>query len=63
MKTARTITIAAVLLFAGCAGFSGERAVGLRLNILGNTIEWESTCTGEYPTAPESCPIPAPPTE
>ena len=37
---------------AGCAlPFTGERNIKCHMNILGNTLEWESTVSGEYPTA------------
>ena len=51
------LTIASLGALAGCAGFSGERSVKCNMNILGNTVEWESTASGTYP--PPAEPVPA----
>ena len=47
------IGVLLVVLCQGCAiGFRGDRAIKCNLNILGNTVEWESAVTGAYTPAP-----------
>jgi hypothetical protein len=56
MKT--LVPILAALLLSGCA-FSGKRSADLKMNLLGNTIEWHSTADGDYtPPPPETVPVP-----
>lgn len=55
MKTLALILVA--LLLPGCA-FSGKRSADLKMNLLGNTIEWHSTADGDY--TPEAAPAPVP---
>lgn len=44
----RTIAIALCLALTGCIGFRGDRGIKCKVNILGNTVEWESTLKGAY---------------
>ena len=40
-----------LMLCCGCASFfdlDGKRDVGVKINILGNTVEWQSSVNGEY---------------
>lgn len=55
--------LACLVWMTGCVGFSGNRAAKVGINILGNTITWESTCEGAYnPDGPAECPVePSPP--
>ena len=53
MKTVIPFLLLATL--TGCAlPFSGKRDVDLKVNILGNTVEWKSNVAGDYvqPDAP-----------
>jgi len=45
MKTA--LAILALVALTGC-GFGGKRNVKCNINILGNTVEWESLVDGAY---------------
>lgn len=52
----KIFTLGIILLAtAGCTmPFSGERDVACKLNILGNTFEWQSKMAGEYHTQNET---------
>jgi hypothetical protein len=52
-----TAVICSILaLLTGCQSFEGERTSTIKLNILGNTWESTTTCTGKYPEASEGTP-------
>lgn len=42
------LIVCMIVLLSGCVGFSGKRKAIVEVNILGNTVKWESTCDGEY---------------
>lgn len=42
------VAIVAACGVSGCAGFEGKRNISLKLGILGNSVEWNSTCSGKY---------------
>lgn len=56
------VILAVLALLSGCIGFSGKRKAAVSVNILGNTITWESTCDGAYepPEEGASCTIEEP---
>ena len=45
------VSLAAIVAacgLTGCAGFEGKRNISLKLGILGNSVEWNSSCAGKY---------------
>lgn len=50
------ILIPFAVMLAGCAGFTGKREISFKLSIMNNSIEWTSTCDGNYPPPKEGKP-------
>lgn len=47
-----------VMFLSGCTfPFSGERDVSAKLNVLGNTFEWQSKAVGTYTRCATESPV------